>query len=154
MKVLDLHCHEGHVFEGWFASEDDFQSQNQRGLVQCPWCGDSSISKRLSAPRLNLGAKPPVPAPAQPTASAGSQEAVALPPALQAAWLELARKIAANTEDVGKRFADEARRMHHGETEERAIRGQATPDEAAQLLDEGIAVLPLPLPAATKETLH
>lgn len=154
MKVLDLHCHEGHVFEGWFASEDDFQSQNQRGLVQCPWCGDSSISKRLSAPRLNLGAKPPAPAPAQPTAGAGSQEAVALPPALQAAWLELARKIAANTEDVGKRFADEARRMHHGETEERAIRGQATPDEAAQLLDEGIAVLPLPLPAATKETLH
>ncbi len=154
MKVLDLHCHEGHVFEGWFASEDDFQSQNQRGLVQCPWCGDSSISKRLSAPRLNLGAKPPVPAPAQPTAGAGSQEAVALPPALQAAWLELARKIAANTEDVGKRFADEARRMHHGETEERAIRGQATPDEAAQLLDEGIAVLPLPLPAAAKETLH
>lgn len=154
MKVLDLHCHEGHVFEGWFASEDDFQSQNQRGLVQCPWCGDSSISKRLSAPRLNLGAKPPVPAPAKPAATAGSQEAVALPPALQAAWLELARKIAANTEDVGKRFADEARRMHHGETEERAIRGQATPDEAAQLLDEGIAVLPLPLPAATKETLH
>lgn len=156
MKVLDLHCHEGHVFEGWFASEDDFQSQNQRGLVQCPWCGDSSISKRLSAPRLNLGAKPPVPAPASAKSSAtsGSQEAVALPPALQAAWLELARKIAANTEDVGTRFADEARRMHHGETEERAIRGQATPDEAAQLLDEGIAVLPLPLPAATKETLH
>lgn len=154
MKVLDLHCHEGHVFEGWFASEDDFQSQNQRGLVQCPWCGDSSISKRLSAPRLNLGAKPPAVASAKPAAAPGGQESVALPPALQAAWLELARKIAANTEDVGNRFADEARRMHHGETEERAIRGQATPDEAAQLLDEGIAVLPLPLPAAAKETLH
>ncbi|EJE54585.1 hypothetical protein PMI14_00560 [Acidovorax sp. CF316] len=157
MKVLDLHCHAGHVFEGWFASEDDFQSQNQRGLVQCPFCGDSGISKRLSAPRLNLGAKPPAPqAPAKPamTTPTGSQDSVALPPALQAAWLELARKIAANTEDVGNRFADEARRMHHGETEERAIRGQATPDEAAQLLDEGIAVLPLPLPVAAKETLH
>lgn len=154
MKVLDLHCHEGHVFEGWFASEDDFQSQNQRGLVQCPWCGDSSISKRLSAPRLNLGAKPPASAPSKPTTNPGGQDSVALPPALQAAWLELARKIAANTEDVGARFADEARRMHHGETEERAIRGQATPDEAAQLLDEGIAVLPLPLPVAAKETLH
>lgn len=155
MKVLDLHCHEGHVFEGWFASEDDFQSQNQRGLVQCPWCGDSSISKRLSAPRLNLGAKPPAAAPVKPAAAAaGGQDSVALPPSLQAAWMELARKIAANTEDVGTRFADEARRMHHGETEERAIRGQATPDEAAQLLDEGIAVLPLPLPVAAKETLH
>lgn len=154
MKVLDLHCHAGHVFEGWFASEDDFQGQNQRGLVQCPFCGDSSISKRLSAPRLNLGAKPPAPVPAKQATPPGNQESVALPPALQAAWLELARKIAANTEDVGARFADEARRMHHGETEERAIRGQATPDEAAQLLDEGIAVLPLPLPVAAKETLH
>lgn len=157
MKVLDLHCHAGHVFEGWFASEDDFQSQNQRGLVQCPFCGDSSISKGLSAPRLNLGAKPPVPAAAAPATQGNvpqGQDSVALPPALQAAWMELARKIAANTEDVGNRFADEARRMHHGETEERAIRGQATPDEAAQLLDEGIAVLPLPLPVAAKETLH
>ncbi|MBB6560385.1 hypothetical protein HNP48_003059 [Acidovorax soli] len=156
MKVLDLHCHAGHVFEGWFASEDDFQSQNQRGLVQCPFCGDSSISKGLSAPRLNLGAKPPAAPAGKPTAAATSpgQDSVALPPALQAAWMELARKIAANTEDVGVRFADEARRMHHGETEERAIRGQATPDEAAQLLDEGIAVLPLPLPVAAKETLH
>jgi hypothetical protein len=154
MKVLDLHCHAGHVFEGWFASEDDFQSQNQRGLVQCPFCGDSSISKGLSAPRLNLGAKPPAPAPAKQATPPGHQDSVALPPALQAAWLELARRIAANTEDVGARFADEARRMHHGETEERAIRGQATPDEAAQLLDEGIAVLPLPLPVAAKETLH
>ncbi len=158
MKVLDLQCPQGHVFEGWFASEDDFQSQNQRGLVQCPWCGDASIAKRLSAPRLNLGAKPPAAAPSPPAArvpGGGSpQDSVALPPALQAAWLELARKIAANTEDVGSRFAAEARRMHHGETEERAIRGQATPDEAAQLLDEGIAVMPLPMPAAAKGTLH
>jgi len=77
-----------------------------------------------------------------------------LPPALQAAWLELARKVVAGTEDVGSRFADEARRMHHGEVQERAIRGQATAHEALQLLDEGIAVMPLPLPAAAKETLQ
>ena len=77
-----------------------------------------------------------------------------LPPALQAAWLQLARKVVANTEDVGPRFADEARRMHHGEIQERAIRGQATAQEALQLLDEGIAVMPLPLPAAAKETLQ
>ena len=76
------------------------------------------------------------------------------PPALQAAWLALARKIVASTEDVGERFAQEARRMHHGEQPERPIRGQATPQETLELLEEGIAVLPLPLPAAAKETLQ
>ncbi|MFT4241471.1 MAG: DUF1178 family protein [Acidovorax sp.] len=152
MKVLDLQCRQGHVFEGWFASEDDFQGQRQRGLVQCPLCADSHIEKRLSAPRLNLGAaEPEATAPVSVPAPAG---AAVLPAPLQAAWLELARKIVAQTEDVGTRFAEEARRMHHGETEERAIRGQATPDETLELLEEGIAVLPLPLPAAAKETLQ
>ena len=163
MKVLDLQCRQGHVFEGWFGSEDDFQGQKQRGLVQCPLCGDDHIEKRLSAPRLNLGARAPAAAeataPAHSTATAGAQgpassDAAMLPPALQAAWLALARKVVANTEDVGERFAQEARRMHHGEVEERAIRGKATPDEAVQLLEEGIAVMPLPLPVAAKETLQ
>lgn len=81
-------------------------------------------------------------------------DASVLPPALQAAWLQLARKIVASTEDVGGRFAEEARRMHHGEVEERAIRGQATAEEAVELLEEGIAVMPLPLPTAAKETLQ
>lgn len=170
MKVLDLQCQHGHVFEGWFASEDDFQSQRERGLVQCPLCSDEHVHKRLSAPRLNLRARQPAAgeaagessasvagalAVARPAgADAGGPAASALPPALQAAWLNLARKIVAHTEDVGPRFAQEARRMHHGEIQERAIRGQATPDEALQLIDEGIAVLPLPLPAAAKETLQ
>jgi hypothetical protein len=163
MKVLDLQCRQGHVFEGWFGSEDDFQGQKQRGLVQCPLCADDHIEKRLSAPRLNLGARAPAAAdttvPAHPTATAGAQgtassEAAMLPPALQAAWLALASKVVANTEDVGERFAEEARRMHHGEAQERAIRGQTTPDEAVQLLEEGIAVMPLPLPVAAKETLQ
>jgi hypothetical protein len=164
MKVLDLQCRHGHVFEGWFGSEDDFQSQRGRGLVLCPMCADGHIEKRLSAPRLNLGASAPAAAPdagsgVSPALQQGGRESGAvaagmLSPALQAAWLDLARKIVANTEDVGSRFAQEARRMHHGEVHERAIRGQATPDEAAQLLDEGIAVLPLPLPPAAKETLQ
>lgn len=166
MKVLDLQCRQGHVFEGWFGSEDDFQGQKQRGLVKCPLCDDDHIEKRLSAPRLNLGARPPA-APAAPasadmassqvapnTMAVAAKEAALMPPALQAAWLELARKVVANTEDVGSRFAQEARRMHHGEAEERAIRGQATADEAMQLLEEGIAVMPLPLPVAAKETLQ
>lgn len=166
MKVLDLQCRHGHVFEGWFGSEDDFQSQRERGLVQCPMCADSRIEKRLSAPRLNLGASAPAPAPAAAHTEAAlarrpehgqasrAVEAGMLPPALQAAWLELARKIVAQTEDVGERFAQEARRMHHGEVQERAIRGQATPDEAMELLEEGIAVMPLQLPPAAKETLQ
>ena len=171
MKVLDLQCRQAHVFEGWFASEEDFQDQLQRGLVQCPLCGDDHIEKRLSAPRLNLGARAPASDqelsqrssraassdshPAGSTApSAASTTARGLPPELQVAWLELARKVVANTEDVGERFADEARRMHHGEVQERAIRGQATREEAVQLLEEGIAVMPLPLPAAAKETLQ
>ena len=148
MKVLDLQCRSGHVFEGWFASEDEFQGQRQRGLVQCPLCADGHIEKRLSAPRLNLGAAE------EPAAAASASAAAALPAPLQAAWLDLARRIVAHTEDVGTRFAEEARRMHHGEAEERAIRGQATADEAVQLLEEGIAVVPLPLPVASKETLQ
>lgn len=161
MKVLDLQCRQGHVFEGWFASEDDFQNQKQRGLVQCPLCADDQIEKRLSAPRLNLGAREPAApsAAVAPTAALGGNNLQvglppALPPALQAAWLDLARKIVASTEDVGARFAQEARRMHHGEVQERAIRGQATADEALELMEEGIAVVPLPLPVAAKETLQ
>lgn len=171
MKVLDLQCRQAHVFEGWFGSEGDFQDQLQRGLVQCPLCADDHIEKRLSAPRLNLGAREPA-APAAPS-SHGSEpsgagalspvsrspsqaplDASMLPPAMQAAWLDIARKIVASTEDVGGRFAEEARRMHHGEVQERAIRGQATAEEAVELLEEGIAVLPLALPAAVKETLQ
>lgn len=162
MKVLDLQCRQGHVFEGWFGSEDDFQSQKQRGLVQCPLCADDHIEKRLSAPRLNFGARAPSAvvdaAPTHPAVASSPSPApvdtAALPPALQAAWLELARKVVASTEDVGPRFAEEARRMHHGEMPERAIRGQATVSEAVELLEEGIAVMPLPLPVAAKETLQ
>ncbi len=165
MKVLDLHCPHGHLFEGWFASEDDFQRQ----LVLCPVCGRSDITKRLSAPRINLGAKPaatPPAAAAEPAAAASAASAAAVPSpsmppqareqlqAMQAAWLKWSRQVAQQTEDVGERFADEARRMHYGETDERAIRGKASPEQAMQLLDEGIAVLPLALPEGSKETLQ
>ena len=161
MKVLDLQCRHGHVFEGWFGSEDDFQSQRERGLVQCPLCADDHIDKRLSAPRLNLGARAPADNRALDAVQSSSvhtpsavDAARGMSPAVQAAWLALSRKIMAHTVDVGAGFVDEARRIHHGEAPERAIRGQATPDEAVQLLEEGIAVLPLALPVAAKETLQ
>jgi len=149
MKVLDLACTNSHVFEGWFGSEDDFQAQLARGLVECPMCGDTRVAKRLSAPRLNLGAQPPEPArkPKQDVMTTAD-------PALQAQWLQMVRHVLANTEDVGERFAEEARRIHYGESEERNIRGQASPEETQALLEEGIGVLPLPIPNALKGPVH
>jgi hypothetical protein len=153
MKVLDLQCSQQHSFEGWFGSEADFQDQLGRGLVECPLCGDAAISKMLSAPRLNLGAskeQPPAPQQQRP-----QQEVVAAPgQTMQAAWMKMVRHVMANTEDVGAGFAEEARRMHYGETQERGIRGQASADETQALLEEGIDVLPLPIPKALKEPLQ
>jgi hypothetical protein len=144
MKVLDLQCTAHHQFEGWFASEDDFQGQLGRGQVACPLCGDTAIAKKPSAPRLNLGA----PAPAK-------QEVMTAPDAnLQAAWLKMVRHVLAHTEDVGERFAEEARKIHYGEREQRGIRGQATREETQALLEEGVEVLPLPIPDALKGPLQ
>lgn len=145
MKVLNLQCAHGHGFEGWFGSEDDFQGQLSRGLVECPICGDTAIAKMLSAPRLNLGAGREAPPEAKQEVMSGATEQ-----ALQKAWLRMVREVMANTEDVGERFAEEARRIHYGETAERHIRGQASREETEALLEEGISVLPLPLPKAVK----
>jgi hypothetical protein len=145
MKVLNLQCAHRHSFEGWFASEDDFQDQLGRGLVECPLCGDTAIVKLLSAPRLNLGTGRAEP----------KQEVMAAPDAtLQAAWMKMVRHVLASTEDVGERFAEEARRIHYGEAQERGIRGQASPAETEALVEEGISVLPLPIPKALKEPLQ
>ena len=141
MKVLNLQCSHAHGFEGWFASEDDFQSQLSRGLVECPMCGDTAVVKLLSAPRLNLGAVEP----------AKRQEVMTTPDAsMQAAWLKMVRHVMENTDDVGERFPEEARRIHYGEVEERGIRGQASREETEALLEEGIGVVPLPIPKALK----
>lgn len=158
MKVLDLHCTHGHVFEGWFASEDDFQAQLARGLVACPNCGDQQVAKKLSMPRFNLGAAAPARAaapaagPVEQLPAGGKGDTVHQE--LQAAWLRVARRIVAETEDVGHRFADEARRIHHGDAPERAIRGQASPQETAALIEEGVPVMSLPLPDALKGPVH
>lgn len=146
MKVLNLQCAHAHGFEGWFASSDAFDTQLAGGLVECPICGDTTITKLLTAPRINLGhAKAP---------EAGASRALAAPATPEARWLRAVREVMANTENVGDRFADEARKMHYGEAEERSIRGQATPEQAEALIDEGIAVMPLALPPALKETLQ
>jgi hypothetical protein len=119
-------------------------------------CGDTGITKKLSAPRLNLGAgREPEAAPeaSKPGESTVTpQDVVAMPtdPTLQAAWLKMVRHVMANTEDVGERFAEEARRIHYGESKERNIRGQASQADTLELLEEGISVMPLPVPNALK----
>ena len=143
MKVLDLRCANGHGFEAWFASSDDYESQKGRGLIECPLCGDKAIQCMPSAPRLNLsGARQAAPA-------SGEQPATA-----RALWLQMARQVMAKTEDVGERFAEEARRIHYGEAQSRGIRGQATAEDAQSLVEEGIEVAALPIPDALKEPLQ
>lgn len=175
MKVLDLQCSRQHLFEGWFSSEDDYQSQLARGLVECPMCADKGIQKMPSAPRLNLGgheaagaathhSSQQLAAPANASALASQQNGAVggsnaaagrqadASVAEHMAFFKTLRQMVANTEDVGDRFADEARAMHYGDLEARSIRGQTTPREAIELLQEGIDVLPLP--ALLKETLQ
>lgn len=166
MKVLSLQCHEGHVFEGWFASHEDFDMQQTKGLLTCPLCNDARIVKLPSAPRLNLGHSSaiqnlPVQAgdPAQASSDGLSQAVTETVPHarvqdMQATWMKMVRHVMANTEDVGMRFAQEARKIHQGQAPERAIRGQATRAETEALREEGIDILTLPIPAVLKEPLQ
>jgi hypothetical protein len=149
LKVFDLQCEHGHVFEGWFGSAQAYETQQKQGLLMCPVCNSQQINKKLSAPRLNVShirqadaADSTPSAPAAGTAVAAP--AAAQMAALQAQFLQHMRKIVREADDVGSRFAEEARRMHEGEAHERAIRGTATPDERAELAEEGIAVMPIP----------
>jgi len=154
MKVLDLRCSQQHSFEGWFGSERDFGDQLARGLVTCPLCGDAQVQKMLSAPRLNLGAaRDPEGSVQNPMLEPAVASLSAQTP-LQAQMLRAVRHVLAHSEDVGERFADEARAMHQGEIDRRSIRGSASPEEALALIEEGIEVLPLPDLPLLKETLQ
>ena len=177
MKVLDLQCQQQHAFEGWFGSEEDYQSQLKRGLVECPLCGNANITKMLSAPRINLGKTRKADInPSQAVVQAASEPAnkqtqvsitsakplaeqrtpisVEAAAVMQAAWMEVAKQVMANTEDVGSSFASEARKIHYGEADERAIRGQATSDQTMELIEEGIDVMPLRIPESLKRPLN
>lgn len=178
MLVLNLACEAGHAFEGWFASATDFESQQERGLLSCPLCNSATVRRMPSAPRLNLssaaepkGVKGAKGAMAAETAKAGGARVAETPPSLPAGTslpegvppiaielqkqvMQAVRTLMAKTEDVGDRFATEARRIHYGEAEERGIRGRATPDEARELADEGIDIVALPVPDALKDPLQ
>lgn len=174
MKVFNLACEREHRFEGWFASSDDYEEQLARDLLRCPVCDTAAVRKLLSAPRLQLGharasenaesSSPDSTRPAVPASgtsgpgaakgrrgiSAGSPErgedavSIGLPTPTAEKILEALRVLVTNTEDVGTRFAEEARKMHYNEAEARNIRGVTTQEERADLEDEGIPFVSLP----------
>lgn len=171
MLVVDLQCEHGHVFEGWFASAEDLASQQARKLLSCPVCGHMEIVRRPAASRLNVSSlKSPVVEP-DARAAEGERHAAVAPhaagvvqgpagadvspeQALQALYWQAVRHVVANTEDVGDRFAEAVRDMHRGDAPQRPVRGQADREEVAELLDEGIEVLPLPIPDGLKGPLQ
>lgn len=147
MKVLNLRCGQEHRFEGWFASDDDFMAQGEKRLVACPLCGDKTIVRLPSAPRLNVATgrgDAAVPPSAHEIAQARAQ----------GRWLRAMRDAIASTEDVGDRFPEEARRIHYGEAQERGIRGRASAQDAEALRDEGIDVVTVPLPESLKNPVQ
>jgi len=148
MKVLNLRCGHEHRFEGWFASEEDFLEQTARSAVACPLCGDTATTRLPSAPHLSVGRSlSPVKTPAD---GDGPASGVPVDVTLQSQWMRAMRHVMSSTEDVGERFPEEARRIHYGEIEERAIRGRASSEDAAALREEGIDVMALPIPDALK----
>jgi hypothetical protein len=134
--VFDLKClGGGHVFEGWFGSSADYESQRERGLIQCPLCGTVKVEKAAMAARLN--------------AKRNKDEASADPGAVKAMMAKLAsmqKKMLEGSDYVGERFADEARAIHLGEVDARAIHGKASRAESDSLIEDGVPVSPLPFP--------
>lgn len=149
MIVFDLKCGQDHVFEAWFGSSADYEDQRGRGLVRCPICDDGGIGKAVMAPRLSTGARDDLSVPV--AAAAGQAPEMK---ALLGAMAQIQAKMLETSEWVGRRFADEARAIHLGESDPRSIHGQATPSEAEALRDEGIDVMPLPIPIAPPGETH
>jgi hypothetical protein len=148
MKIFDLGCDNGHRFEGWFGSGDDYERQKREDLLSCPVCASAHVERLPSAPYIGKSQPKPAPVaqqadalPVSPSPSAQSQSVANLTPAMFAKVVE---HLVRNTEDVGGRFPEEARRIHYGESAERRIRGTASPEEVQSLGEEGIEVLALP----------
>jgi hypothetical protein len=137
-----LACEQAHEFESWFPSSDAFETQRKRGFVTCPFCNTAKVEKQIMAPSVARTDKAPaLAAPeAQPVAVLSDKERE-----IRAALRALREHVLKNSENVGKGFVEEARKMHYGETEERSIYGEADLAEARALLEEGIDVLPLPV---------
>jgi hypothetical protein len=161
MIVFDLRCGDGHVFEAWFGSTDDYEAQRKRGLVSCPLCGSDEVAKAVMAPAVGAkGNRVPAPsrtAPVVPVQSAPSAGAMPAPAEMKAMLTALAQaqvKALEGSEHVGKRFAEEARAIHEGEAPERVIHGEATPAEAKALAEDGVPVAHLPFPVVPPRQLQ
>lgn len=136
MIIFDLKCApQGHVFEGWFGSSDDYESQRRRGLVACPICGSAEVDKAPMAPAVGGRGE------ARPPLFSGAPEEVK---AMLAAAAAVQRSMLEGSESVGDRFAEEARSIHLGESAARSIHGRATRAEAESLIDDGVPIAPLP----------
>jgi len=163
MIVFDLKCSRlGHVFEGWFASSDDFESQKERGLLCCPSCGDEAVEKAVMAPAVPAkGNQRSATAPAivETDTGEGAEDSVPMSTGMPAEQTEklmqtLAKAQAealAKSEWVGRKFADQARSMHYGEEDRKAIHGEVAPEEARDLIEEGVEVAPLLFPVVPPE---
>lgn len=145
MIVFDLLCVAGHRFEGWFASAGDFASQKEAQLLSCPACNSSNVERVPSVSRVNLGAPEPRTPTAKPQPSADMQgkDPFAIAQMLYSRMLD---EMLTKSEDVGKEFPAEARKIFYKEAPERAIRGEATQEQHEELVEEGIPVLRLPVP--------
>jgi hypothetical protein len=144
MIVYDLVCARQHRFEGWFGSAEDFTRQRDDALIRCPLCDDASIQRRPSA-NIQVGRTAEAPALPEPTSEGKAAEAAGMPmTAGDAKVLALLRKFVAETDNVGRAFAEEARKIHYDEVPKRGIRGQATSEEADALREEGIDFMSLP----------
>jgi hypothetical protein len=156
MIRYSLACERGHEFESWFASSAAYDKQAKRGLVACPMCGSTKVEKAIMAPRLARSDKPiDVPAapappapPSPPSAPQGGEPVAMISPQereLRTKLKELRDHLTRNAENVGRKFPEQARKMHYGELEHRSIYGEASPQEAKDLHEEGIEVHPLPV---------
>jgi hypothetical protein len=156
MIRYNLRCDRGHAFESWFQSSAAYESQEKRKLVNCPSCGSAKVERAIMAPRIvskkgRESQSNDVPAPASPaavtdvTAPTSTPLLMAQERELRAKLKELRDHIVKNADNVGERFPNEARKMHYGDIEHRPIYGEASPEEARSLIDEGVEVSPLPV---------
>jgi hypothetical protein len=146
-----LNCNKGHSFESWFADSGAYDKQARRGLVTCPHCGSAKVEKAIMAPRLSSTARKrnaSVNTPDAADTTQGNQPVAMMSPQekeFRTKLKELREHITKNADDVGQKFPEEARKMHYGETEHRSIYGVASPDDAKELAEEGIAFHPIPI---------
>lgn len=155
MIVFDLSCDMAHGFEGWFHSSEDFHDQRERGLLTCPLCGSDAVAKAPMAPAVPAKSNRELTAVARGKGPALSNRS--LPPGVIEAYKALAAaqaKALRKSEWVGDRFAEQVRSMHYGEAEEKPVHGRATRDDAASLVEEGIAVVPLLVPVSPPDELN